>query len=140
MDFDDRTKIKCGNYRSAEFQLRRLSKWWDENHQLAGLPHAAFCSFIDFPLATRGAVRARANGWKWWYPNCLFSLSRGGYGALFVYLRGKSGLPAGLTVEERDVKEQLEIAGNLVCMVQTWTEVVEILSDYLAGKIVRPEG
>lgn len=141
LDSDDKKKIPWPDKYSAEYQLRKLSDWWEKNHQLGGLPNAVFTSFIEFPHATRGARRERAQGWKWWYPNCLFSVSRGGYGCLFVYVRGdrRNHYEASLRVEEKQVKEELEIAGNLVCVVKTWQEAVDILADYLAGKMVKPE-
>lgn len=140
MDKDDKARILWPNRSTAEWQLRKLSNWWDETHQLHGLPYAAFTSFISFPHATRGARTARAEGWKWWYPNCLFALARGGYGALFLYVRGTGG-PGGacaLKVEEEDVREQLEIAGNCVCVVATWLEAVDVLCEYANGNMVRP--
>ena len=138
MDFDDKTKIPLPNSRSAAFQLRRLSDWWDREHQFLGLPHAAFSSFVSIPYATRGARYERAQGWKWWFPNCAFFLSRGGYASLCVYLCGTGGNHAGLRKEEQDVREQLELAGNCVLVVETWAEVVNTLAEYLAGNMVRP--
>ena len=139
MDFDDKAKIPWPSKQSAAFQLRKLSEWWDREHQFLGLPHAAYSAFISMPYATRGARAERAQGWKWWFPNCAFFLSRGGYASLCVYVRGTGGKYVGaLKREEQDVREQLELAGNCVLVVETWIEVVNTLAEYLAGNMVRP--
>lgn len=141
MDFDDKKKIPWPDKFSVEYQLRKLSDWWENNHQFGGLPHAVFTSFIRYPHATRGALRERAQGWKWWYPHCVFSVSRGGYGCLFIYVKNgkRSRYEESLCTEEKQVKEELEIAGNLVCVVKNWQEAVDIFSNYLAGKMEKPE-
>lgn len=140
MDKDDKTRIPWPDRTSVEWHFRKLSVWWDNEHQFAGLPHACLTQLLAMPHATRGAIRERAQGWKWWMPHFLFALPRGGYGALFLRfaIRAKGKNSDGMTPEMRDVFEQLQLAGNCVVTCASWLEATEVITDYANGKMVRP--
>lgn len=140
MDKDDKTRIPWPDRTSVEWHFRKLSAWWDNEHQFAGLPYSCLTQLLAMPHATRGAIRERAQGWKWWMPHFLFALPRGGYGALFLRfaIRAKGKNSDGMTLEMRDVFEQLQLAGNCVVTCGSWLEATEVITDYANGKMVRP--
>ena len=123
---------------STEYQLRLISAWWDEVHQWAGLPHACFTLVPSVLLGTNGARRDRASGWKWYLPHYVLALPRGGYGSLWLHVFSR---PQGgkLLKEEQDVHDQLRRAGNCVMCVHKKAGAVKAISDYVAGKIVKPK-
>lgn len=138
MDFDDRTRVPWPNRKSVEWHFRKLSEWWDAEHQFAGLPNACLTQLLAMPHATRGALRERAQGWKWWMPHFLLALPRGGYGALFLRIACKGRDGDSMNLEERDVAEQLRLAGNCVVVCANWLEAVDVITEYANGNMVRP--
>lgn len=138
MDKDDKTRIPWPDRNSVAWQKRKLSDWWNRTHQMAGLPYSCMTSLIDFPHATRGALRERAEGWKWWMPHVMLAVPRGGYGALFLYLSA-GRKDCALKLEESEVAEQLRIAGNRVELAKHWEAATQIIAEYVAGNMVRPE-
>jgi hypothetical protein len=124
---------------SAEYQLRYLSAWWDREHQRAGVPHVSLCSLIEYPLATRGAIRERANGWKWHMPQVVLAVPRGGYGALWLRIHGRRPPKEESALPAHEVDAGLRLAGNCVISCGRWQEAVQAICDYLAGKFEREE-
>jgi hypothetical protein len=73
-------------------------------------------------------------------PHFLLALPRGGYGALFLRIanRTKGKDSDGMNLEERDVAEQLRLAGNCVAVCANWQEAVDVITEYANGNMVRP--
>lgn len=116
--------------------LQQVSAWWDEVHQLSGLPYSCFTSIPRLPGSTRGALVERWRLWKLNLPDAVLALPRGGYGAL--WLRVRTGGGAG-KAEEQLVDAELTMAGNLVLRVKDVAEAKEVVGDYVAGKYKKPD-